>query len=48
MVLGTFGYYLGSVMSATLLFGVLIVYFVIQAQLMYPLTLAVYAWTSGN
>jgi hypothetical protein len=35
-------------MSAILLYGVLIVYFVIQTQLLYPLTLAVYAWCSGN
>ena len=35
-------------MSTLLLHGVLIVYFVIQTQLLYPLTLAVYAWTSGN
>lgn len=36
-------------MSGLLLTGVLIVYFVIQAQLLYPLTLACYAWaTSSN
>jgi len=45
---GTFGFYSGALMSAFLLYGVLIVYFVIQTQLLYPLTLAVYAWTSGN
>ena len=35
-------------MTTVLLYGVLIVFFVIQTQLFYPLTLAVYAWTSGK
>lgn len=45
---GSAGFYTGAVMSAVLLTGILIVYFVIQTQLLYPLTLAVYKWTSGN
>ena len=35
-------------MLVVLLFGVLIVYFVICTQLFYPLTLAVYMWISGR
>lgn len=46
--IGSAGFYTGAVMSAVLLTGILIVYFVIQTQLLYPLTLAVYKWTSGN
>ena len=45
---GAFGFYIGTIMSALILYGVLIVYFVIQTQLLYPLTLAGYAWSSGN
>ena len=47
-VLGTIGFYIGTIMSALILYGVLIVYFVIQTQLLYPLTLACYAWSTGN
>lgn len=45
---GAVGFYTGAVSAAILLSGVLIVYFVISVQLLYPLTLAVYKWTSGN
>ncbi len=48
MCIGAPGYYIGAIMATILLYGVLIVYFVIQTQLLYPLTLAVYKWSTGN
>ena len=45
---GSFGYHVGATMNCILLTGVCIVYFVIQVQLLYPLTLAIYSWSSGN
>ena len=35
-------------MTSILLTGVCIVYFVIQVQLLYPLTLSIYTWSTGN
>jgi len=46
--LGSFGSYIGAMVSAILLTGCLIVYFIIMAQLFYPMTLALYAWSTGN
>ena len=48
MIIGAFGFYMWSLTSVLLLNGVLIVYFCIMTQLLYPMTLAVYAWCSGN
>lgn len=45
---GTAGYYTGAISSSVLLTGVCIVYFVIQTQLLYPLTLSIYVWCTGN
>ena len=46
--IGAVGYYLGTVAPAIILGSCVVVYFIIMAQMFYPMTLAVYAWTSGT
>ena len=48
LVLGKPGYYMGSIMLQLLLNGILTVFFVIDTQLFYPLTLAVFKWISQS
>ena len=45
---GNFGYYLTLCSTAALLIGVLVVYFVIQTQLLYPLILAIVSWSTKS
>ena len=45
---GNFGYYLTLCSTALLLIGVLVVYFVIQTQLLYPLVLAIVSWSTKS
>jgi len=43
---GQIGYYFGILTPAIMIVGALIVYFVIMAQMLYPICLAMYAWIS--
>ena len=45
--LGSFGYYLSTFAPALMLTSSLIVYFIIMTQMLYPMTLAVFAWMTG-
>ena len=45
---GTKGYYTGLIAPAILIGGAVIAYFVIMSQVLYPIVLAIYAWTSGS
>ena len=46
--LGLFGYYIGTLAPATMLTSAVVVYFIIMTQMLYPMTLAVYAWTTKS
>ena len=48
LFIGAIGYYLGSIAPVIILGSCVVVYFIIMAQMFYPMTLAVYAWTSGK
>jgi hypothetical protein len=45
---GKWGYYSGLICPCILIFGAVVVYFVIMTQVIYPMLLAIYAWCSGN
>ena len=45
---GPSGYYVGLLAPAFLIVGAVSVYFVIMTQVLYPMCLAIYAWTSGT
>lgn len=45
---GSLGYYVGLLAPAFLIVGAVSVYFVIMTQVLYPMCLAIYAWTSGT
>ena len=46
--LGLFGYYIGTLAPATMLTSAVVVYFIIMTQMLYPMTLAVYAWMTKS
>ena len=46
--IGAAGYYLGTVAPAIILGSCVVVYFIIMAQMFYPMTLATYAWSTGT
>ena len=47
-LIGAIGYYLGTFAPCMMLASSIVVYFIILTQMLYPMTLAMYAWTTGN
>lgn len=47
-MLGKTGYYIGLVAPALLIVGAIIVYFVIMCQMLYPIVLALFSWTTNS
>ena len=47
-LIGATGYYVGTFATCMMLNCAIVVYFIILTQTLYPLTLALYAWTTGD
>ena len=47
-IIGSLGQYSSTLAPAALLTSCLLAYFIIMTQMLYPMTLAVYAWTTSN